>query len=38
MAHATTAGPVPGVIPESSVETAAYSKVTWRLLPFLFAC
>jgi D-galactonate transporter len=39
--HATTAGPVPGVISESeknTVEASAYSKVTWRLLPFLFAC
>jgi len=36
--HVTTAGPVPGVAAESSIETSAYSKVTWRLLPFLFAC
>jgi D-galactonate transporter len=36
--HVTTAGAVPGVAAESSIETTTYSKVTWRLLPFLFAC
>jgi len=41
MANATTAGSVPGVLPggeSSTLEARAYSKVAWRLLPFLFAC
>jgi MFS family permease len=41
MASTTVAGAVPGLIPDSErlvVEGVAYSKVTWRLLPFLFAC
>jgi sugar phosphate permease len=41
MASTTVAGAVPGLIPDSErlvVEGMAYSKVTWRLLPFLFAC
>jgi MFS family permease len=33
------AGSAPDIVPrEATVEAAAYSKVTWRLLPFLFAC
>jgi len=39
MATTTMAGPAPDIVPrEASVEASAYSKVTWRLLPFLFAC
>ena len=41
MASTTVAGAMPGLIPDSErlvVEGVAYSKVTWRLLPFLFAC
>src|SRR5438874_13679078 len=35
----TTAGTAPGLMPQTdTVEARAYSKVTWRLLPFLFAC
>src|SRR5947207_381684 len=37
--NVTTAGAAPGIVPKGdTVETSAYSKVTWRLLPFLFAC
>src|SRR5690242_21337314 len=39
--NATTAGTVPGLVPgaeSATVEGRAYSKVAWRLLPFLFAC
>src|SRR5881392_391840 len=37
--HVTTADLAPGVVPQGdTVEARAYSKVTWRLLPFLFAC
>ena len=28
----------PSAVVESSLEDQAYGKVTWRLLPFLFAC
>src|SRR5882762_5529728 len=41
MVSTTVAGAMPGLIPDSErlvVEGMAYSKVTWRLLPFLFAC
>src|SRR5258708_35516769 len=41
MASTTVAGAVPGLIPDGErlvVEGVAYSKVTWRLLPVLFAC
>ena len=41
MATTNVAGAVPGLIPDTDrpiVESVAYSKVTWRLLPFLFAC
>src|SRR5712672_1771961 len=41
MASTTVASAVPGILPDSErpiVEARAYSKVTWRLLPFLFAC
>ena len=41
MASTTVAGAVPGLVPDSErlvVEGVAYAKVTWRLLPFLFAC
>src|SRR2546423_14484083 len=37
--NVTTAGVAPGIVPQGdTVEARAYSKVTWRLLPFLFAC
>jgi D-galactonate transporter len=37
--NVTTAGTAPGILPkDDTVEGRAYSKVTWRLLPFLFAC
>ena len=37
--NVTTAGIAPGIVPQAdTVEARAYSKVTWRLLPFLFAC
>src|SRR3981189_839413 len=41
MASTTVAGAVPGLIPDGErlvVEGVAYSKVTWRLIPFLFVC
>src|SRR3954466_2183875 len=39
MATTTMAGPAPEIVPrEATVEASAYSKVTWRLLPFLFLC
>src|SRR3954451_9944452 len=37
--NVTTAGTAPGILPkDDTVEGRAYSKVTWRLLPFLFLC
>jgi D-galactonate transporter len=39
MATTTMAGPAPEIVPrEDTAEASAYSKVTWRLIPFLFAC
>ena len=37
--NVTTAGVAPGIVPRGeTIEARAYSKATWRLLPFLFAC